>query len=75
MNDVIVRPRPIPRLAEPPAIHDVVNKIDVLVVVMFEKVEQEIGLALGLSKMHIGDEEASVRRWVWFVHGSLQIVC
>jgi hypothetical protein len=48
-----VRLRPIPRLAQPPAIDDVAHQIDRQRIVVAQEVEQIIGLAAARSEMDV----------------------
>lgn len=60
LNDVVVALIPIDRLAQPPAVDDVADQVQVLGFGMAEKIEQELGLAAARAEVDIGDPDRAV---------------
>ena len=59
LRDVVMRLRPMPVPAEPPAVDDVADQVDRLGVVVAEKIEEEVRLAATRTQMHIGNEQGA----------------
>ena len=57
LDHVIVRLRPVPGAAQPPAVDDVADQIDRLGVVVAQEIEQELGLRRLRAEMDVGDEQ------------------
>src|SRR5271165_5269746 len=60
LHDVVVRLRPIPPGAQPPAIDDVANQVYRVRFDMAQHVENEIGLAAAGAKMQIREKQRTV---------------
>ena len=57
LDHVVVRLRPVPGAAQPPAVDDVADQIDRLGVVVAQEVEQELGLGRLRAEMDVRDEQ------------------
>ena len=57
LHHVVVRLRPVPGAAQPPAVDDVADQIDRLGVVVAQEIEQELGLGRLRAEMDVGDEQ------------------
>ena len=57
LHDVVVRLRPVPARAQPPAVDDVADQVDGVGLDMAKHVEDEIGLTAARSQMQVGKEQ------------------
>ena len=61
LDDRIMIPRPINLFGKRPEIDDVPDEIEFLALVVFEEIQQDIGLALRGADMQIGNPDGSIR--------------
>jgi hypothetical protein len=57
---LVVMRVPVPGLAQPPAIDDVADQIQLLAAHAFQEIGEKIGPAAAGAEMHVGDEDAAV---------------
>src|SRR5205814_10424683 len=57
LDDVVVALRPVPGLAQPPAVDNVADQIEVFGVGELEEVEQRVGAAAAGAEMDVGDPD------------------
>ena len=57
LDDVVMRLRPVPASLQPPAVDDVADQIDLLGLVLAQKVDQQTRLASRGAKMDVGQEQ------------------
>ncbi len=60
LHDVVVRLRPVPAAAKPPAVDDVADEVDRVRLDVAKHVEDEIGLTAARSQMKIRKEQRAV---------------
>ena len=60
LHDVVVRLRPVPARAQPPAVDDVADEKDRLRVVVAQEIEHQFGLATARAQMQVGDEDRAI---------------
>ena len=60
LHDVVVRLRPVPARAQPPAVDDVADEIDRVRLVVAKQVEDEIRLAAARAEMEIRQEQRAI---------------
>src|SRR5690606_18137681 len=60
LDHVVVRLRPIPAIAQPPAVDDVSDQVDGVGVVFPQELEKRIGLRSPGAEMHVRNEEAAI---------------
>ncbi|MNW08290.1 hypothetical protein D3C71_2050510 [compost metagenome] len=60
LHHVVVRLRPVPRLAQTPAVHDVADEIEVVGLVVLQEIEKILRLASPRAQMDVGDPDAAV---------------
>ena len=70
LHDIIVGLRPIPTVLEPPAVDHVADEIDRLGIIMFEKIQQKLGLTPARAEMNVGQEKRAVKGRLWSFSGS-----
>ena len=68
LHHIVMRLRPVPALAQLPAIHNVAHQVQVFAGVVFQKVQQRVGLAAYGSQMQIGDKNRA-KAWGVFIIG------
>ena len=69
LDDVVVRLRPVPGTAQPPAVDDIADEIDRLGLVMAQEIDQELRLGRLRAEMDVGNEERPELRGVVAGHG------
>ena len=67
LHHVVVGLRPVPARFEPPAVDDVADEEEFLGFVMFQKIQQQIGLAAARAEMNVRNEQGAVLGWLLFV--------
>jgi hypothetical protein len=66
LHDIIVGLRPIPPVLEPPSVDHVADEIDRPGIVMFQKIEQKLGLTAARAKVNVRQEKRPVNGRLWF---------
>jgi len=59
LHHVVVRLRPIPALAQLPAVDDVAHKVEAIARMVLEEVQQRGGLATGCAKVNVGNPHSA----------------
>ncbi|KAG0758409.1 hypothetical protein G6F22_019653 [Rhizopus arrhizus] len=75
LDDVVVRARPVPMLAQLPAVHDIAHQVKGVRIVVVQEIEQEFRLAPGSTQVNIGNPESTPVRGSDFVHGRFHVGC
>ncbi|CFP04455.1 Uncharacterised protein [Bordetella pertussis] len=75
LDHVIVGARPVPVLAQLPAVHDVAHQVQRVRIVMVEEIEQEFGLASGRSQVNVGNPQRAPMRGMDLGHGRFHSGC
>jgi len=60
LHHIVVRLRPIPTLAQLPAVDDVAHQIQRSRLMVLQEIQQVIGLATGCAEMNIRDPDGAV---------------
>lgn len=62
LHHIIMRLRPMPIAPQPPAIHNIANKIDRVGIMLDEKLQQHPSLTTARAEMSVGKEQGSVEQ-------------
>ncbi|MOA30716.1 hypothetical protein D3C78_1518240 [compost metagenome] len=75
LDDVVMRPWPMPVLAQLPAVHDVAHQIQGVRVVVVQEIKQKFRLAPGSAQVYVGNPEGTPVCGADFVHGRFHVGC
>ena len=75
LDDVVVRPRPVPMFAQLPAVDDIPHQVQGVGIVVVQEVEKEFRLAPGGAQVNIGNPEGAPVRGADLGHGRFPRGC